>query len=221
MFFFHATHVSQGYERGRGADAENREKGASGPALAALLSGGAFTNRDPLEPFLFRRAPSLNLGVIFEKIVNDASVVGIQRRGLHRTASGARDIGELFDLRSQRVVAHGTVVLNIHDYARGWGILGEEEPVHEMLEVFHHLLAAANQALGLVGEDLEDGCALVLLQLDGRHKAEIPEDGIEDFSGLRVHGEWRFLLFVFASTAARLATMLFFSRVGRGLFRVM
>ena len=90
-----------------------------------------------------------------------------------------------------------------------------------MLEVLHHLLAAADQALGLVGEDLEDGCALVLLQLDGRHKAEIPEDGVEDFSGLWVHGEWRFFLFFFASTAARLATMLFFSRVGRGLFRVM
>jgi hypothetical protein len=30
MFFFHATHVAQGYERWLGADAGNREKGAGG-----------------------------------------------------------------------------------------------------------------------------------------------------------------------------------------------
>jgi hypothetical protein len=98
MFFFHATHVAQGYERGSGADAGNREKGAGGPGLAALLSGGALANRDPLEPILFGRAPSLNLRIVFEKIVNDAAVVGIQWCGLHRTSSGAHDIGKLFDL---------------------------------------------------------------------------------------------------------------------------
>ena len=81
----------------------------------ALLYGGALANRDPLEPFLFGRAPSLDLGVVFEKIVNDAAVVGVQRRGLHRTARGAHDIGELFDLRNQRVVAHGTVVPSLED----------------------------------------------------------------------------------------------------------
>ena len=153
--------------------------------------------------------------------MNDAAVVGVQRRGLHRTARGAHDIGELFDLRNEGIVAHGAVVLHIDDDARGGGILGQEESVHEMLEVFHHLLAAADQALGLVGEDLEDRCALVLLVLDGGDEAKIPEHGVEDFGGLLVHGEWRFFLFFFASTAARLATMLFFSSVGRGLFRVM
>ena len=89
-----------------------------------------------------------------------------------------------------------------------------------MLEVFHHLLAAADQSLGFVGEDLEDGRAVMVLVLDGGDEAEIPEDRVEDFGRLLVHGEWRFLFFFLACTAARLATMLFFSSVGRGLFRV-
>jgi hypothetical protein len=36
MFFFHATHVSEGYERWLGADAGNREKGT--PFRASSLS---------------------------------------------------------------------------------------------------------------------------------------------------------------------------------------
>ena len=100
------------------------------PVLATLLSYGAFADRDPLEPLLFWRTPSLNLGVVFEKIVHNAAIVRIQRRGLHRTAGGAHDIGELFDLRNERVVAHGAVVLHIHDDTRGGRVLGDEESVY-------------------------------------------------------------------------------------------
>ena len=196
-----------------------------GPAAGLLLPGvglrrGAFFDRDALEAGVVGGAPGAEVGVVFEEVVDDAAVVGIEREGLHRAACGSDDAGELLGFFHKGVVAHGAVVLDVDEDAwAGWGLRGKDA-VDEVLEVFHHFLAASDEAFGFVGEDLEHGRALVIFQFDGRNEAEIPEDGVEDFSGLRVHGEWRFFFFFLACTASRLATMLFFSRVGRGLFRV-
>jgi hypothetical protein len=113
--------------------------------------------------------------------VHDATVVGIQGEGLHGPTGGSDDSCQLADFLDEGVVAHGAVVLDIDDDPRaGWG-LRSEDAVDEVLKVFHHLLAAPDESLGFVGEDLEDGNTFVLLQLDGRNEAEIPENGVENF----------------------------------------
>ena len=121
---------------------------------------------------------------------------------------------------NEGVIAHAAVVLDIDNDPGARGILRGEDAIDEILKVIHHLFMAAYEPVGFVGEDLKRGIAVVLLFFDFGHKAEVAKEGIKNLNGCRIHGLWRFLLFFLASTAVRLATTLFFSSVGSGLFRV-
>ncbi|MFN9941626.1 MAG: hypothetical protein ACK56I_19330, partial [bacterium] len=64
--------------------------------------------------------------------------------------------------------------------ARGFRVLGLDEPVEEILDVLERLVIAAGQQVGVAGVNLQDEPVLVGLLLDLHGKTEVAEHGVED-----------------------------------------
>jgi cytochrome c5 len=207
------------------------EQGSDMPktAFRRLTLSGAFPKNasalslpepegDPLHAGVILRARCLDVGIVFERVVDDPAVVGIEEVGLDRASGRADGLSEVPDFFDEGVVAHRAVVLDIHDDPCGRRIPRGKDPVHEVLKIVHHDVLASDQPLGLVGEDLQHRVPVALLLLNFHNEPKVSEDRVKDFNRRLVHG---FLFFCFLELAAsRLATTLFFSSVGSGRFRV-
>ena len=78
-------------------------------------------------------------------------------------------------------------MLHIHNDTRRLVVLGDEKSVQQVLEALEGLVTASDEALGLIGPDLENQVAVTKLLLDFHDESEVPENGIQDFFGCLVH----------------------------------
>ena len=145
-----------------------KQKIAAGLWLSALRPG---FDRDPLDSRIVLRAPGADIRVIFERVVNDPAVVGIERISLERSPGRSNRLGKMADFFYEGVVAHGAVVLDVYDHTLAGRILRSKDAIDEILEVIDDSVVASDEMLRFVGEDLEDEVAVALLLLDLDNKS--------------------------------------------------
>ena len=146
-------------------------------------------DRDTLDLILDLLTLGHQLRVVAVGIVNKAAVVGIQGLGLDRASVDLDGVGELLDPLEESCIAHGAVMLYIHNDAWGLVVLGKEDSVHQELEALKSLVPAPDEALWFVSPDLEDEVSFPKLFLDFHEEAEFPENSLQDFFGRQVHGK--------------------------------
>src|SRR5204863_9384264 len=146
---------------------------------------------DLLDARRIGRAPGRYLGIVFERIVNEATFVGIHWLELKRATGNAHTFGQFPNALHDAIFAHGTVMFAIDDNLFGILVSGLQQPVKQKLDSLQRLAVAANQATTFLGINLQRRvAALVTSLLDLHYETEITEQSIEQI--FRRHHRFRF-----------------------------
>ncbi len=103
--------------------------------------------------------------------MHDVTIVRIQRLCLQGSPGTLDRIRKMANFRNEDVVSHRSMMINIDNHARRFGIAGLENAIKEELQVVQRLLAPTNEALGFVGENLENFMPFALLFFNFENKA--------------------------------------------------
>ena len=121
-----------------------------GRALRFFLRGFFFSlaleQRDLLDARGVGRAPSRHVGIVFERVMDEAPLVRIHRLELKRATSDAHAIGQFSHPLHDAVFAHGAVMFAIDDNLFGIFIFSLEQAVQQKLDGLERFTVTANQA---------------------------------------------------------------------------
>ncbi len=149
--------------------------------------------------------------------MNNPSIIGIERLGLHGPAAVAHGIGKVLHFLHERIIANVSMVLDIDDRARARRLLCEKQAIQQLLDVVERLVVTADQQRGVSRIDLQYRMAVALLLLNFEREAEVSQNGIENFLRRFVHDDDRF--FPVPPGPGRFGDLIL-SSFGSGLFRV-
>ena len=122
-------------------------------------------------------------GIIFERVVDDAPVEGVQWLQLDDVAPAAHLLGGFLRFLDERVAGLGTVIPYIHHYLRDIRILLEEDPIDQVLQVRKSLSLATDQAAGIFRLHIQKQSFLQLVFFDSSVEAEVLENSFENLFG--------------------------------------
>ena len=155
-----------------------------GSALSFFLRGFFFSlsleQRDLLDASRVGRAPGRDVGIIFERVVDEPPLVRIHRLELKRPAGNTNAIGQFSHALHDAIFAHGAVMFAIDNDLFGIFVFSLEETVQQKLDGLECFPITADQAAAFLGVNLERQVApFVLHLLDLDNETEVTEHGVE------------------------------------------
>jgi hypothetical protein len=128
---------------------------------------------DALDSRVIIWAEAHDVWIIFQRVMNDASIVGIHGLEFDRSAGNAHGVGGLTNPLPQFVVPHCAPMTNVDLYPERISILGLKDPVQKELQIFKRLAIVADQYLTFGCKDLELPTAFGLGFVDIRDEAKV------------------------------------------------
>src|SRR5438552_3697963 len=159
--------------------------------LGRFLLRLAFYQRDLLDARGIGWTPGGDLGIVFESIMNEASLVGIHRFKLKRTAGDAHALSQLTHPLYNSIFAHGTIMLAVDNDFFSVVVLGLQQPVKQELDGLKRLAITPDETPAFLSVNLQRRvAAFVGSLLDVHHEAEITKHRVEQI--FRRHHRFRF-----------------------------
>lgn len=127
-------------------------------------------------------------------VVDDPSVIRIEWGHFGGFATVNNTFCQMLGFFDEILLLNFAVVIDIHPYARSFPVLGLDDPVNQILYVIEPFAPAANQQVGLAGEDLYRGFISRCVEFDFSDKSQISEHCVENFAGnfISFHGQVKF-----------------------------
>ena len=143
-----------------------------------------FSERDAFETQVAVFTFAFDVGVVEEKVVNEAAVVTVHRLKLDGMSAEADSLGLLADFLQHAVFTHGAEVFDVHSDAGSVGITADENSINEVLDIFKDCTTLADQGIWLLGVDLQSVPFGSVLLLNTHDESKIAKEGIKDLAGL-------------------------------------
>lgn len=122
--------------------------------------GFPFTDGDAFDLLMPFGTGGLEQGIFPEGVVDEASIVGIERFGFDRAAMIADSLGKLVNAVQEGIVPNRAVMFDIDDDPGSIPVLRKEDAVYEKLKTLKGFVATTDQVTGIIGADLEDRVAV-------------------------------------------------------------
>src|SRR2546430_14188463 len=122
--------------------------------LRCLFLRLAFEQRDLFDARRIGRAPRRNVGIVFESVVNNATLIRVHWLKLERTTSNANALRQFANTLNDSVFAHRAVMFTIDDYFGGVFVFRLQETIKKKLNGFERFAVAPDQAPAFLGVDL-------------------------------------------------------------------
>jgi hypothetical protein len=139
-------------------------------------------------PFHFH-AVGFDSRIVFERVVDDAAIEGVQRLQFDNVAPAADFFGGVFGFAHKSFAGLAAVVAHIDGDLRQAGVFAEKEAIGDVLKFAQGLSLAADQTAGIVRLNFEHASAAVVVIVfdDGGLEAEVIEQFFEDLFGISRH----------------------------------
>ena len=125
-------------------------------------------------------AVGFDAGIVFEGVVDDAAVEGVERFEFDDVTPAADFLGGFLGFLDEGVALLGAVVANVESDFRAGRIFFEDNAVGDVLKLAEGLALAADEAAGIVGLDVEEDLAFDVVLVHGRFETKRREELFKD-----------------------------------------